>query len=136
MTFTDPEIATFGINEKELKKRKISYEKLSSSFSQEDRAVTDDYEYGKLILFIEKKKLNSGSAKILGGSMIAPNAGEIFQELVLANSAGISLKAFMNKIYPYPTAANINKTTARNRFLKHLTPFLKKVLVYWFRIKG
>lgn len=136
VTFTDPEIATFGLNENKLNKRKLSYEKLTSSFSQEDRAVTDDFEYGKLILFIEKKKFNSGSAKILGGSMIAPNAGEVFQELVLANSAGISLKAFINKIYPYPTAANIHKTTARNRFLKQFTPLIKKALVYWYRIKA
>lgn len=135
VTFTDPQVATFGLNEKKLKDRKISYERLETSFAEDDKAVTDDYEYGKLILFIEKKRFNSGGAKILGGSMIAPHAGEIVQELILANVAGVKLKTFMNKVYPYPTAGNINKITSRNRFLKQLTPWMKKMMVRWYRIK-
>lgn len=135
VTFTDPEIATFGLNEKTLRERKIAFEKLVTDFSEDDRAVTDDFEYGKLILFIEKKRLHAGNAKILGGSMIAPNAGEITQELILANTSGLKLKDLMNKIYPYPTAGNVHKILARNRIIKELKPWMKSMIVNWYRLK-
>ncbi len=70
VTFTDPEVATFGLSEKQLKERNISYEKLVQDFKDDDRAVTDNYQYGKAILFISKKGFLK-KQKILGGSMIA-----------------------------------------------------------------
>ncbi len=135
VTFTDPEIATFGLNEKSLKEKKIAFEKLETDFSKEDRAVTDNYEYGKLILFIEKKRFNAGNAKILGGSMVAPNAGEITQELILANVAGLKLKDFMSKIYAYPTAGGIHKSLARNRMVEQIKPWMKRIIIFWYRLK-
>lgn len=135
VTFTDPEVATFGLNEKKLKEKKIKYELLETHFDAVDRAVTDDYEYGKIILFIEKKSINPSNARILGGSIVAPNAGEIAQELILANVSGIKLQKFMDKIYPYPTAGNINKVLARNRILKEISPWMKRLLRTWYRLK-
>lgn len=135
VTFTDPEVATFGLNEKKLKERGKKYESLEIELGEADKAVTDNFEYGKLLLFIEKKKLNPGSAKILGGSMVAPHAGEITQELVLASTAGLTLQDFMDKIYAYPTAANINKIMARERIVKVIGPWAKKLLRTWYRLK-
>lgn len=135
VTFTDPEIATFGLNEQKLKKKKIKYERLEIDLNEADKAVTDDFEYGKLLLFVERKRFNAGSAKILGGSMVAPHAGEITQELVLANVAGLTLSDLMEKIYAYPTAGNINKILARNQIVKEIRPWMKKILVKWYRLK-
>lgn len=135
VTFTDPEVATFGLNEIQLKNKKIKFERLEIDFDEEDRAVTDDYQYGKLIVFIEKKRFYTGNAKILGGSMIAPNAGEIIQELILANVAGIKLNTFMNKIYPYPTAANIHKKLFREKIVEQLKPWMKTLIRKWYRFK-
>ncbi|WP_339653987.1 FAD-dependent oxidoreductase [uncultured Salegentibacter sp.] len=135
VTFTDPEIATFGLNENQLKKQNIKYLRLESNFREDDRAITDDYEYGYLMVFIERKWFNLGNAKVLGGSMIAPNAGEITQELLLANIAGIKLNTFMNKIYPYPTAANIHKTLFRKKLVEQLKPWMKTIIKKWYRLK-
>ena len=134
VTFTDPEVATFGFSEKQLKENGKDYERLVTDFSEHDRAITDDYEYGKLLLFIEKKKNIFTSVKILGGSMVAPNAGEIVQELILANSTGMSAGKLMNKIYPYPTAGNINKITIRKRSVKEVKPWMKKAARWLYRI--
>lgn len=136
VTFTDPEVATFGLNEDSLKQRKIKYEKLETHLGKTDRAVTDDFEYGKLILYIEKKFINPGNAKILGGSMVAPNAGEITQELVLANVTGIKLSGFMNKIYAYPTVGNIHKTIIRDRLVKEIRPWMRAILKTWYRFRS
>lgn len=125
VTYTSPEIATFGLNEKELKKREIKYEKLTLDFSDDDRSIVDDYTEGKLILYISKNK-------ILGGSMVAMNAGELFQELVLANSSNLDIKNIFNKIYPYPTAARVNKKIIANHFSKKLSPFVKKIMRFLY----
>lgn len=124
VTYTDPEIASFGLSEAELNKRSVNYKKISEDFSTTDRGITDSSN-GKLILFIQKNK-------ILGGSIIAPNAGEIVQELILANSTKINIKKLFNKIYPYPTASRINKTAITKVFVGKLTPFSKRLLRFLY----
>lgn len=121
-TYTTPEVATFGLQEAELKKRGTLYTVLSSNFTEDDRAITDEYQYGKTKMFITKR------GKILGGTMVAPNAGELIQELVLAQSQGLSVHALFNKTYAYPTASRINKRIVSGYFASKLTPFTKKLL--------
>ncbi|GJM29066.1 MAG: hypothetical protein DHS20C17_17010 [Cyclobacteriaceae bacterium] len=128
VTFTEPEVATFGLTEKQLKERNISYEKLALDFTDDDRAITSDYQSGKLVLYIKNGMFGFSDAKLLGGSMVAPNAGEIFQELVLARSADIGIKSLFDKIYAYPTGSRVNKTIVINKYTKALTPWMKKIL--------
>ena len=122
VTYTDPEIATFGLNEQHIKQRGIAYKKITQDFADDDRAITDSTTFGKLIMYIDKNN------KILGGSMIARNAGELFQELVLAKSAGLKINVLFNKIYPYPTATRINKKLISHVFAEKLTTRAKKML--------
>ena len=133
VTFTDPEIATFGLNEKQLNDRGIKYNKLEQDFSGDDRAITDNYQYGGIILYISKGSLFK-KEKILGGTMVAPNAGELIQELVLANTSGLSIKSIFNKIYPYPVASRVNQHLIVRHKEKSLTPGLKKILQVAYKI--
>jgi len=130
VTYTDPEIATFGISTEELKKRCVLYETISENFTHDDRAITDDYRDGLLKLHISKK------GKILGGTMIAPHAGELIQELILAQTHSMSLADIFTKIYPYPTAARINKHAAQNYQGRKLNEFSKKLLRMLFHLFG
>lgn len=41
--------------------------------------------------------------------MVAPGAGELVQELILANTSGLDISELFNKVYPYPVAARINQ---------------------------
>ena len=109
VTFTDPEVAHFGLDAAELDRRGAAYERWETDFATDDRAVVDDYQYGRLLLFVEKTWLPGTTRRLLGGAMIAPGAGELVQELILANSAGLGVGALFDKIYPYPTAARINQ---------------------------
>ena len=126
VTYTSPEVATFGLNEEQLKQRGISYEKVVFDFEEDDRAIVDESHDGKLLLFIAKDK-------ILGGSMVAENAGELSQELILANSSGLKLKHIFGKVYPYPTASRVNKRIISLYYANKLTPFAKKVLHFFYR---
>jgi len=132
VTFTTPEVATYGRSADELEKDGIEYVTLEHDFESDDRAITDDYRYGKAYTYLTRPNL-MGSQKILGGTMIAPNAGELIQELILANSAGIKASAIFNKIYPYPTAARVNQMAMVNEQEKRLTPTMKKLFRFLYR---
>jgi pyruvate/2-oxoglutarate dehydrogenase complex dihydrolipoamide dehydrogenase (E3) component len=133
VTFTDPEIATFGLNETQLKKRNIIYERIDQDFSNNDRAITDNYRYGKLVLFVSKGNWLQRK-KVLGGTMIAPNAGELIQELILLNEQKLPIHIIFNKIYPYPVAARINQQLVMNYKEKGLATNTKKLLQWAFRL--
>jgi len=128
VTYTSPEIATFGLNEKELIKRNIKFDKLSLNFTDDDRSIVDNFQDGKMIIYITKN-----SKKILlGGSMVALHAGEMFQELVLAKSLNLSIKDLFNKIYPYPTASRVNKKIIADNLSLKLSDFSKKILKFMY----
>jgi len=133
VTFTDPELATFGLNEKQLQERGIPYQKLEQEFNADDRAITDQYQYARMILYISKGNFLK-KEKILGGTMIAPNAGEIIQELILANTAGLSIRKIFNKIYPYPVASRINQQLIVKHKQKIISPRLKKLVQIAYKI--
>ncbi|CAN5640704.1 hypothetical protein BH10BAC3_BH10BAC3_10620 [soil metagenome] len=132
VTFTDPEVATFGLSEAILLKRNISFEKLDMNFEDDDRAIVDSYRYGKLVLYISNEGLFK-KEKILGGSMIAPNAGELVQELILAMTKGLGINDIFNKIYPYPVASRVNQMIIVKHKEKQLTGTLKKLLKFLYR---
>jgi pyruvate/2-oxoglutarate dehydrogenase complex dihydrolipoamide dehydrogenase (E3) component len=133
VTFTDPEVATFGLNEHQLKERGIQYKRLEQDFEEDDRAVVDNYQYGKLVLFISQGSLLH-KEKILGGTMVAPSAGELIQELVLANTYSLSINDIFNKIYPYPVASRINQKAIVQYKQQSLTEGLKKLLRFAYKI--
>jgi len=133
VTFTDPELATFGLNEKQLKEQNIAFRKLEKDFKDDDRAITDNYQYGKLILYVSEAGFLR-KQKILGGTMIAPNAGELVQELILATANKISVKAIFNKIYPYPVASRINQGLITDLMSEGLSGMVKSFLHKAYRI--
>lgn len=126
VTFTDPEVATFGFSEEALKKHGKEYERIEYDFSHDDRAVIEDYEYARMILFVSPSGINPFGPKILGGTIIAPNAGELIQELILAQQKGLTAGDFFNKIYPYPTASRVNKSIWVDKIGGHLPDIVKK----------
>lgn len=133
VTFTDPELATFGLNENQLKEHHIKYRRLEKDFKDDDRAVVDEYQYGKLVLFFSE----AGFLKkqwLLGGTMVAPNAGELIQELILANTEQLSVKAIFNKVYPYPVASRINQSLITDLMSEGLTPLVKALLQKAYQI--
>ena len=111
VTFTQPEIATFGHTEKFLQDNSIEYWRQDQSFSKDDRAIVDEYPYSKITLFLTPQTFWNKKRKIIGGSIIAPNAGELMQELTLAMQEEIPIDAIYDKLYAYPVASRINQQT-------------------------
>lgn len=125
VTFTDPQVATFGLSPREIEERNIKYQKIDFPFANDDRAIAGDYEYGRLILFAKVNRLNPRKGKILGGTVVAPNAGEMIQELILARENGLGLDALFNKTYPYPTQSRVNKVALVEKFGSEISDWIK-----------
>ena len=122
VTYTYPEIATFGLSGKELTKRGVVYETIEQEFKDSDRAIVDEHRFGKVKLHIDKEGI------VLGGSVIGHNAGEIVQELMLLQANKMKISSLLKKVYPYPTASRVNRTLALSQLKKRLTNANKSIL--------
>jgi len=125
VTYTTPEVATFGITSSELTKRGIAFETISASLEEDDRAIVDGSR-GFLKLFIGNKGL------LLGGTLVAPQAGEIVGELLLAKSKNLTISDLFNRVAPYPTASRIIRKVASLYQAKKLTPSVKRLIRFLY----
>lgn len=136
VTFTDPEIATFGYTAGQLRDRGVAFETIEQPFADDDRAIASGYaDRAKLVLYVESRGL-FGAKYLLGGTMMAPGAGEMIQELVLSLQEDISLNAIFNKIYAYPVASRINQKAVMNDRQGGLSEGLKGVIRWWWRVRA
>ncbi len=135
VTFTDPEVATFGLTPAQMKEQGLDYETVTQSFDHDDRAVAADYRDSVLLLYLSKPRF--GSSKVLGGCMAAPGAGEMIQELLLLNQFDLPYGKLTNKIYAYPVGSRINQKPARDRAQDRLlSPLTKRLLQAAYRLQN
>jgi pyruvate/2-oxoglutarate dehydrogenase complex dihydrolipoamide dehydrogenase (E3) component len=132
VTFTDPEVASFGLLEKEAEelygKNKISVYHVP--FAENDRAITA----GKTDGFVKvvTKKMSS---QILGATIVGVRAGEMIPELFLAAKEKIPLRKLASLIHPYPIYNLAIRKAADFWLTQTFLPWLKNPLkdVSWKR---
>ena len=98
VVFTDPQIAGAGIDEVEAEKAGIPYEvsKLDLIHVPRALAAQDTRGFIKLIR-------NTETDKLIGARVIAPEGGELIQQLSMAIKFGITVKDLAESFYPYLT---------------------------------
>lgn len=133
VTFTDPQVAHFGWTEPELDKNKVSYYRQDQSFSHDDRAIIQEYKYGHTSLWMQNKAAIR-NRKLLAGSMIAPSAGELMQEMELAKHSRIKIGDIENRVYPYPVQSRINQKTIRGVIASNRAAWKTKLARFAFRL--
>jgi pyruvate/2-oxoglutarate dehydrogenase complex dihydrolipoamide dehydrogenase (E3) component/uncharacterized membrane protein YdjX (TVP38/TMEM64 family) len=107
VTFTDPEVATVGLTEREAKEKGIPYELTTYGLDDLDRAIAENDAHG----FVKVLTM-PGKDKILGATVVGAHAGESFIEFVAAMKHGFGLNKILGTIHPYPTFAESNKYAA------------------------
>ena len=132
VTFTDPQVAHFGATQERLEEQGFAYFRQDQSFGHDDRAIVEEYTYGHMSLWLDDHG-NIGKKKIISGSMIAPHAGELVQELELAKYAKIPINKLNDRVYPYPVAARINQKSIRGVLEKTRTAWKLKLARMAFR---
>jgi dihydrolipoamide dehydrogenase len=114
-TYTDPEVARVGMSEGEAAASGVAVEVTHYPLAHVDRAIADGETRG----FI-KVLTKPGSDKVLGATIVAPQAGELIAEYILAMTHGLGLKQLMDTIHVYPTSTEINKFAASAWRRKHV----------------
>ena len=122
-TFTDPEVARVGLNEKEAQAQNIPYETTTYGIDDLDRAIADSEAHG----FI-KVLTKPGKDKILGVTIVGTHAGDLISEYVLAMKHGIGLNKILGTIHIYPTFAEANKYAAGEWKRAHVPQLAIKLL--------
>jgi len=98
VVFTDPQIAGAGMDEIEAEKKGIPFEvsKLDLTHVPRSLAAQDTRGFIKLIR-------NTETDKLIGARVIAPEGGELIQQLSMAIKFGITVKNLAESFYPYLT---------------------------------
>jgi pyruvate/2-oxoglutarate dehydrogenase complex dihydrolipoamide dehydrogenase (E3) component len=96
--YSDPEFAQAGLSEPAARERYGGIEVQRLDFSGVDRAITDVQTQGRIKLVIRRGRL-------IGATVVGPQAGELIHELALAISARIKLTRIADMVHAYPTLA-------------------------------
>lgn len=127
-TYTDPEIASIGLTAQQANELSRPPRTVRIDLKEVDRALLDGAEEGFVVLHADAK-----GKKLLGGTIVAPHAGEMIGELSLLMSAGLPVSALSKAIHCYPTLSQaLNKGADRFRSAR-LTPRVAKWTERWLR---
>jgi len=107
VVYTNPEVATVGKTEEQLKKNKISYKIGKFPFMANSRAKTINEVEGFVKILADAK-----TDKILGVHMIGQNAGELIAEMTLAMEFGASAEDIARTCHAHPTFSEAIKESA------------------------
>jgi pyruvate/2-oxoglutarate dehydrogenase complex dihydrolipoamide dehydrogenase (E3) component len=126
-TYTDPEVAHVGSSEKEAQQKNINYDLFVVPLVDVDRAVVESEEAGFAKILTAK-----GSDKILGATIVAPHAGDLLHEFVLAMKVGVGLSTIASTIHAYPTFAELARKAGDKYNKTRLTPRAKKIFTWLY----
>jgi pyruvate/2-oxoglutarate dehydrogenase complex dihydrolipoamide dehydrogenase (E3) component len=126
-TYTDPEVAHVGLGEKEAKQKNIDYDLFVVPLEDVDRAVVESEDAGFAKILTAK-----GSDKILGATIVAPHAGDLLHEFVLAMNAKVGLGKIASMIHAYPTFAELARKAGDKYNKTRLSPRAKKIFTWLY----
>lgn len=127
VTYTDPEVATFGLQPRQMEGKGIRFKTVSVPVKDVDRAICEGIEDGLLKVYLCKGKL-------LGGTLMAKNAGELAGELISFMTLKLPFSKIYERIYPYPTMARIHRKAVQKVLGEKLTPRNIKILNKLFNL--
>ncbi len=140
VTYTSPEVAHVGKYKVDLEG--IDYKIYTTKLEHVDRAKTGGKEEEGFIQVIVgtkrswnlfKNVFNLNGGKILGVTIVAPHAGELITEWVLAMENNLPVESIFNTVHAYPTLSELNPRGTFEYMSEKLTPFRAKLLKFLFR---
>ncbi len=130
-TYTDPELAGIGMNEKRAREAGIEYSVFTESFRDNDRSLAEGEKRGKIKMILDKDE------KPVGVQILGPQAGELLSEWVAVLNGKVKLSTLASAVHPYPTLGEINKRVAGSYLSpKIFSDTVKKGLKFFFHLKG
>lgn len=130
-TYTDPELASIGMNEKGAQEASLEYTVWTEDFIANDRSLAEGEKTGKIKMVLDKHE------KPLGVQILGPQAGELLGEWVAVLNGRVKLSTLASAMHPYPTLGEINKRVAGVFYSQKIfSDRMKKGLKFFFHLKG
>jgi len=130
-TYTDPELASIGMNETSARNAGLDYTVWTEAFQDNDRSLAEGETTGMVKMILDKKE------KPLGVQILGPRAGDLIAEWVAALNGKVKLSTLAAAIHPYPTLGEINKRVVGSYFSpKIFSEKVQKGLKFFFNLKG
>jgi len=130
-TYTDPELACIGMNEKMANEAGLQYSVCVEEFKDNDRSLAEGEKAGKI-----KMLLHTGE-KLLGVQILGPHAGDLLSEWVAVMNGHVRLSTVASSVHPYPTLGEINKKVVSDLFARKIfSERMRKGLKLLFNLKG
>lgn len=107
VVFTDPQIAGAGMDEQQTEAAGIPYEVSKLPLSEVPRSIAANDTRGFIKLI-----RNTETDKLLGARVVAPEGGELIQQVSMAIKYGISVQELAEGLYPYLTLSEGIKLAA------------------------
>jgi len=98
VVYTEPEIASCGLSEKEAKEKGIDFKTVKFPWAASGRAIAMNEKTGFTKLLIDKK-----TERVLGAGIVGRNAGDMIPELALAIEMAATAEDIALTIHPHPT---------------------------------
>ena len=130
-TYTHPELASIGMNEKRAKAAGIEYDLWVEEFKDNDRSLAEGEPVGKIKMLLDKK------GKPIGVQIMGPRAGDLVSEWVAALNGGVKPMTLAAAVHPYPTLGEINRKVAGTYLSSRIfSERIKKGLRFFFNLRG
>ncbi len=100
--FTNPEIATAGMNADEAKEKGIEVRTVKNLTTANGRCMVEGAGRGFVKLVADAK-----TDRLLGATLMCPHAGEMIGTLVTAINEGLTLTQLQSSVYCHPTISEI-----------------------------
>jgi len=107
VVFTDPQIAGAGLDEEDAQRQNLPYEVSKLELKDVPRALAANDVRGFIKLI-----RNPESDQLIGARIVAPEGGELIQQLSMAIKYGITIKDLAESFYPYLTLSEGIKLAA------------------------
>ncbi len=116
--FTDPQVATVGLTEKQAREQHIEVDSRVLKMENVPRALANFETDGFIKLVAE-----AGSGRIIGAQILAHEGGEIIQSAALAIHNKMTVEELANQLFPYLTMVEGLKLCAQtfNKDVKELS---------------
>ena len=102
VTFTDPEVASVGMSEKQARDSGIDVAVGSTDAADSARGYIQDFQDGLIKIVADRKR-----KVVVGATIVSPRAGEMIGELILAVKAGTPIAVLKDTVRPFPTFSRV-----------------------------
>ncbi len=102
VVFTDPQIGTVGLTEKQIKERGIDYLSADYPFDDHGKSILMEAKYGYVKVFAER-----ATGVVLGAECVSKDGGELIHSMAVAVTMKATVKDLLKVHWYHPTLSEI-----------------------------